>query len=53
MLLLSAFQTHVTSLHLPSRDDIIVGTTVANRNHLDLEGIMGFFANTLVRSASI
>jgi amino acid adenylation domain-containing protein len=29
-------------------DDIIVGTPVANRNHVELEGLVGCFANTLV-----
>lgn len=28
--------------------DIVLGTPVANRNHLELEPIVGFFANTLV-----
>ena len=28
--------------------DIVLGTPVANRNHLELESIVGFFANTLV-----
>jgi amino acid adenylation domain-containing protein len=30
------------------QDDIIVGTTVANRRPAELEGLIGFFANTLV-----
>jgi amino acid adenylation domain-containing protein len=29
-------------------EDIVLGTPVANRNHLELESIVGFFANTLV-----
>ena len=30
------------------QDDIIVGTPVANRTRTELEGLIGFFANTLV-----
>lgn len=33
--------------------NIIVGTTVANRSHSELESIIGFFANTLVFKTSI
>ncbi|MBV9792209.1 MAG: amino acid adenylation domain-containing protein, partial [Chloroflexi bacterium] len=31
-----------------SQDDIVVGFPIANRNHADLEKIIGFFANTLI-----
>jgi non-ribosomal peptide synthetase component F len=34
--------------HLTKRDDIVVGTDVANRNHLETEGVIGFFINQLV-----
>jgi len=30
------------------QDDIVVGTPIANRNHVAIEGLIGFFANTLV-----
>jgi amino acid adenylation domain-containing protein len=30
------------------QDDLVVGTPVANRNHLEIEGMMGTFVNTLV-----
>lgn len=30
------------------RQDIVVGTPVANRNHTELEAVVGFFVNTLV-----
>jgi acyl carrier protein len=30
------------------QDDIIVGTPIANRNRLEIEGLIGFFVNTLV-----
>lgn len=31
-----------------SHDDIIIGTPIANRNRLEVEGLIGFFVNTLV-----
>jgi len=30
------------------QEDIVVGTSIANRNHPDIENIIGFFVNTLV-----
>ncbi|MBD2796682.1 amino acid adenylation domain-containing protein [Xenorhabdus sp. 18] len=32
---------------LSGQDDIVIGTPVANRQHSELEGLIGFFANTL------
>jgi len=32
---------------LSGQPDIVVGTPVANRQHLEIEGLIGFFANTL------
>jgi amino acid adenylation domain-containing protein len=31
-----------------SQDDIVIGTPIANRNRLEIEGLIGFFVNTLV-----
>lgn len=46
MTLLAALQT---LLHRHTgRDDIVVGTDVANRNRLETEGLIGFFINHLV-----
>ncbi len=46
MTLLAAFQT---LLHrYTSRDDILVGSVVAGRSRTKVEGLIGFFANTLV-----
>ncbi|MCA1635265.1 MAG: amino acid adenylation domain-containing protein [Acidobacteria bacterium] len=46
MTLLAAFKT---LLHRYSRqDDILIGTPIANRNRAEIEGLIGFFANTLV-----
>ena len=46
MTLLAAFEV---LLHRHTgQDDVIVGTPVANRNWLEIEGLIGFFANTLV-----
>jgi len=45
MLLLAAFQT---LLHrYTSEDDIVVGTTIANRERSELEPLIGFFVNML------
>jgi amino acid adenylation domain-containing protein len=46
MTLLAAFKI---LLHCYTRqDDISIGTPIANRNRLELEGLIGFFVNTLV-----
>ncbi len=45
MTLLAAFKT---LLHRYSRqDDIVVGTSIANRNWIEIEKLTGFFVNTL------
>ncbi|MFP5289313.1 MAG: condensation domain-containing protein, partial [Thermoanaerobaculia bacterium] len=45
MVLLAAFQA---LLHrLTGEDDLVVGTPIANRTHAGLEGLIGFFVNTL------
>ncbi|HYG61368.1 MAG TPA: condensation domain-containing protein, partial [Thermoanaerobaculia bacterium] len=45
MILLAAFQS---LLHrLTGEDDLVVGTPIANRTHPGLEGLIGFFVNTL------
>src|SRR5271166_2825208 len=46
MTLLAAFK--ILLHHYASRDDIIIGTPIANRNRLETEGLIGFFVNTLV-----
>jgi aspartate racemase len=46
MTLLAAFQTLLHSY--TGQDDIIVGSATANRNRLEIEGLIGFFVNTLV-----
>ena len=46
MTLLAAFKV---LLHCYTRqDDLVVGTPVANRNRLEIEGLIGFFVNSLV-----
>ncbi len=46
MTLLAAFKA---LLHrYTGQDDIIVGTPIANRNRVEIEGLIGFFVNTLV-----
>ncbi|WP_408030540.1 amino acid adenylation domain-containing protein, partial [Tenacibaculum xiamenense] len=45
MLLLSAFKVLLS--RYSGQDDICVGTPIANRTQTDLEGMIGFFVNTL------
>ncbi|GCE28514.1 hypothetical protein KDA_39980 [Dictyobacter alpinus] len=46
MALLAAFQ--VLLAHYSGQSDIAVGTPIANRTRTEIEGLIGFFANTLV-----
>jgi amino acid adenylation domain-containing protein len=46
MTLLAAFQ--VLLLRHSGQEDIVVGSPVAGRSRSDIEGLIGFFANTLV-----
>ncbi|MFL6253470.1 MAG: amino acid adenylation domain-containing protein [Pyrinomonadaceae bacterium] len=46
MTLLAAFQALLR--HYARRDDIVVGTDVANRNRVETENLIGFFVNQLV-----
>ena len=49
MLLLAAFQT---LLHrYTAQEDIVVGTTIANRDRLEIEPLIGFFVNMLALRA--
>ena len=45
MMLLAAFGVFLNKLS--QQEDIIIGTPIAGRNHPDLEGLIGFFVNTL------
>src|SRR5215468_10341189 len=45
MTLLAAFQTLL--YRYTGQEDIVVGSPIANRNQTDLEGLVGFFVNTL------
>ena len=46
MTLLTAF--NILLHRYTGQDDLIVGTPIANRNRLEIEGLIGFFVNTLV-----
>ncbi|MEO0687901.1 MAG: condensation domain-containing protein, partial [Cyanobacteria bacterium J06649_11] len=45
MTLLTAFQTLL--YRYTGSEDIVVGTSIANRNYPEIEGLIGFFVNTL------
>ncbi|WP_223632375.1 amino acid adenylation domain-containing protein [Corallococcus sp. EGB] len=46
MVLLAAFNALLS--HLAGREDIVIGTDVAGRDHREVEGLIGFFINQLV-----
>jgi amino acid adenylation domain-containing protein/non-ribosomal peptide synthase protein (TIGR01720 family) len=46
MTLLAAFQILLS--RYSGKQDIVVGTPIANRNHAETENLIGFFVNTLV-----
>jgi acyl carrier protein len=46
MTLLAAFQ--VLLARYTGRDDIVIGSPIANRNHAEVEGLIGCFLNNLV-----
>lgn len=46
MVLLAAFNTLL--YRYTNQEDIVVGSPIANRNHSEIEGLIGFFINTLV-----
>lgn len=46
MLLLTAFK--ILLYRYTQQTDIVVGSAIANRNRLEIEGLIGFFVNTLV-----
>jgi len=46
MTLFSAFKTLL--YRYTGQEDLVVGTPIANRNRAEIEGLIGFFANTLV-----
>lgn len=45
MILLSAFKVLLN--RYSGQDDMVIGTPIANRTHAEIEGIIGFFVNTL------
>jgi amino acid adenylation domain-containing protein len=46
MVLLAAFSALLS--RYSGHDDIVVGSPIAGRRHTDLEGLIGFFVNTLI-----
>jgi hypothetical protein len=51
MTLLAAFK--ILLFRYTGQEEILVGTPIANRNHIETEGLMGFFLNTLVLRTNI
>jgi len=51
MTVLAAFQAFLG--RLAGQDDVVVGTPVAGRGQLELEGLIGFFVNTLALRAEL
>jgi amino acid adenylation domain-containing protein len=51
MVLLAGFQALLS--RLSGQDDVLVGTPVAGRTRREVEGLIGFFANTLVLRADL
>jgi amino acid adenylation domain-containing protein len=51
MTLLAAW--YVLLQHLSGRDDLVIGTSVAGRERLEVEGMIGFFINMLVLRADL
>lgn len=51
MTLLSAWS--IVLSRLSGQDDVVIGTPVANRNHAECDGVVGFFVNTLALRISL
>ncbi|MBA2679919.1 MAG: amino acid adenylation domain-containing protein [Ktedonobacteraceae bacterium] len=51
MTLFSAFQ--ILLYRYTGQDDLVIGTPIANRTHAEIEGIIGFFVNTLALRADL
>ncbi len=49
MVLLAAFE--LLLYRYTSQDDLLIGTPIANRTRAEIEGLIGYFANTLVLRA--
>ena len=51
MTLLAAFRTLI--YRYTNQFDILIGVPIANRNHTEIESLIGYFANTLVLRADV
>ncbi|MBE4753750.1 amino acid adenylation domain-containing protein, partial [Corallococcus sp. ZKHCc1 1396] len=51
MVMLSSWQLLLSSYS--GQDDLLVGTPIAGRRHMEAEGLIGFFVNTLVLRARV
>jgi amino acid adenylation domain-containing protein len=55
---ITLFMTMVAAFNIllhrySGQEDIIVGTPIANRNHNDIENLIGFFVNTLILRTNV
>ena len=51
MVLLTAFK--ILLYRYTAEEDIVLGTPIAGRNHLEIEGLIGFFVNTLALKTNL
>ena len=51
MVLLAAYQSVLS--RWSGQRDVVVGTAIANRTRQELEGVVGFFVNTLAMRTSV
>ena len=51
MTLLAGYNTLL--YHYTKQEDITIGSPIANRNHSETEGLIGFFANTIVLRSNL
>lgn len=51
MTMLASFQ--ILLFRYTGQEDVVLGTPVANRNHAEIEGLIGFFINSLVVRANL
>ncbi|AIC93107.1 non-ribosomal peptide synthetase [Shouchella lehensis] len=51
IIFMAAYQSFLS--RYTGQEDILVGSPIANRNHKEIEGLIGYFSNTLVYRANV